>query len=504
MEENKEIPKSVEQQQEIPKQEPVDKPKHNVAQNLQELWNYLRDITDIRRGADERGTVAGIKRDIDFTGPTSWILACSIFIASIGLNVNSTAVVIGAMLISPLMGPILGIGLSIGTNDFETLMRSLRNLLIAVGISVFTSTLYFAISPISTAQSELLSRTQPTLFDVFIAIFGGFAGIIAGSRKEKTNVTPGVAIATALMPPLCTAGYGLATLQWEFFFGAFYLFFINTVMIGASTIVVVRYLHFHRKTFVDPARERRVTMYIYIFLIITIIPSIFLGYRVVKKSIFQSKVESFVADKVSSIPSVNLLNYKSDQDSSYVKITLYGETLPQAQCQDLENEMQLGYGLEGVTLIVEQVSDMMTQIEAEMESKMQAMGANGLSSSREIAILQEVYERNKEVLKEKEQRITELMAEIEAYRRKQIAQVNIKQIAAEAATIYDGLLRIVYSEADLLRNENDSSFVQRMPYVIVKWDDKIRPSKQKKLDEKLAQWLRVRLELDTLIVAHHE
>lgn len=197
---------------------------------LQRIWNDISNTLNIRKGADISGTIEGIKKDIDFRGPNVYILICSIIIASIGLNVNSAPAIIGAMLISPLMGPILGMGLSIGTYDWSTLKRSLHSLGIAIFVSLLTSFIYFQISPLQEIQQELLARTRPTILDVFIALFGGFAGIIAGSRKEKTNVIPGVAIATALMPPLCTAGFGLATGNYSFFLGALYLFFINSVL----------------------------------------------------------------------------------------------------------------------------------------------------------------------------------------------------------------------------------------------------------------------------------
>ena len=183
---------------------------------------------------DNFATISSIERGVEFKGINVWTLIFAIFVASIGLNVNSTAVIIGAMLISPLMGPIMGLGLSVGIYDFALLKRSLKNLSIAVVISVLTSAIYFMISPLSEAQSELLARTTPTIYDVFIALFGGFAGIVAGAGKEKGNAIPGVAIATALMPPLCTAGYGLATGNIYFFVGAFYLFFINAVMISVG------------------------------------------------------------------------------------------------------------------------------------------------------------------------------------------------------------------------------------------------------------------------------
>ena len=183
---------------------------------------------------DEMETIDYISKNVEFKGANLWILIFAILVASVGLNVNSTAVIIGAMLISPLMGPIMGVGLAAGINDFELLKKSLKNLGIAIAISIITSTIYFSFTPLNDAQSELLARTEPSIWDVLIALFGGLAGIVAGSRKEKSNAIPGVAIATALMPPLCTAGYGLATGNVYYFFGAFYLFFINSVFSSSS------------------------------------------------------------------------------------------------------------------------------------------------------------------------------------------------------------------------------------------------------------------------------
>ena len=192
------------------------------------LRSFLRSRFDLSADkASEEEVVDNIRKGVEFKGTNLWVLIFATFVASLGLNVNSTAVIIGAMLISPLMGPIMGMGLSVGINDFELLKRSLRNFGFMVLASIFTSTLYFFISPLSGAQSELLARTTPTTYDVLIAFFGGLAGIVAQSRKDRTStVIPGVAIATALMPPLCTAGFGLATLQFKYFIGAFYLFFI--------------------------------------------------------------------------------------------------------------------------------------------------------------------------------------------------------------------------------------------------------------------------------------
>ena len=204
---------------------------NTTARVLKSIWKQFSSVITSFLGerfslldfAQRENTIEGIKKDVEFRGFALWILMFSIVIASIGLNVNSTAVVIGAMLISPLMGPIMGVGLSLGINDFSLLKKSIKNLGVAVGIGLIVSALYFAISPISTPSNELFARTNPTLLDVVVAFFGGLAGILAGSRKEKSNVIPGVAIATALMPPLCTAGFGLAHGQWSYFFGALYL-----------------------------------------------------------------------------------------------------------------------------------------------------------------------------------------------------------------------------------------------------------------------------------------
>ncbi len=205
---------------------------------------FVRNF-DVRQDKeDELETIDTISKGIEFKGTNLWVLIFATFIASLGLNTNSTAVIIGAMLISPLMGPIMGFGVGLGISDFDMIKRSFRNFATATIFSVITSSIYFMISPISEAQSELLARTQPTVYDVLIAFFGGLAGIIASSTKSKGNVIPGVAIATALMPPLCTAGYGIATGNLYYFFGAFYLFFINTVFISVATYLVVRVLKY--------------------------------------------------------------------------------------------------------------------------------------------------------------------------------------------------------------------------------------------------------------------
>jgi uncharacterized hydrophobic protein (TIGR00271 family) len=230
-----------------------------------------------------------IQRDIVFKGTNLWILMFAIIVASVGLNMNSTAVIIGAMLISPLMGPINGMGYSIATYNFRLFKFSVKNFTFAVIASLTASTLYFALTPISTAHSELLARTSPTIYDVLIALFGGLAGIVAITSRFKGNVIPGVAIATALMPPLCTAGYGLATGQFNFFMGALYLFTINTVFIAISSVLISQILNCPIRTIVDDDQKKKVNRTISIVIAIVLIPSIFFGYNLIMNEKFLMK-----------------------------------------------------------------------------------------------------------------------------------------------------------------------------------------------------------------------
>jgi uncharacterized hydrophobic protein (TIGR00271 family) len=258
---------------------------------IQDYLHYIElrsELEDFDKIHDE------IKKGIVFKGTNLWILVFAIVIASVGLNMNSTAVIIGAMLISPLMGPINGIGYSIATYNLVLFKQAFKNFGFAVITGLVASTVYFAISPVSTAHSEILARTSPTIYDVLIALFGGLAGIVAISSKMKGNVIPGVAIATALMPPLCTAGYGLGTGQFTYFFGAFYLFTINTVFIALSSVIISQVLKFPIRTVIDPIRKKRVNQYIYTVILATLLPSIYFGYLLVQNEKFSEQALSYV------------------------------------------------------------------------------------------------------------------------------------------------------------------------------------------------------------------
>lgn len=260
--------------------------------------NKILDFIDLTKGEDEKQVVLeNVKSNISFRGANLWILACAIVVASVGLNVNSTAVIIGAMLISPLMSPIIGAGFALGIYDFGLLKKSLKNLLIATFVSLTVSTIYFYLSPFKETQSELLARTSPNIYDILIAFFGGLVGVIAITRKEKGNPIPGVAIATALMPPLCTAGYGLAIGNLRFFGGALYLYTINCVFICVATFLIVKFLNYPRiKTF-EKAREKQITYAISILTIILVLPSIYFAYTLFEERKFDQKVSTFIQNE---------------------------------------------------------------------------------------------------------------------------------------------------------------------------------------------------------------
>ena len=295
--------------------------KHNARKFFREQLR-LADYIDVRAAADN------IRNNIPFRGPTIYILFVAIVIASVGLNVNSIPVIIGAMLISPLMSPIIGFGMGLGTNDTKLLMRSLKNLGIMFAISLIASTLYFLVTPLETDNpTELLARTNPSIYDVMIAFFGGLAGILELSRKEKGTVLSGVAIATALMPPLCTVGYGIANLNWHYAGGALYLFFINCVFIALATFIMVKFLNFPLAVEYE-TRSWRKTISYSLLLLVVLVPSFFSAYNIVRENEFSINARHFVKDN-QTIGGTYIYDYSTDMSAKPYKITLRlaGETL---------------------------------------------------------------------------------------------------------------------------------------------------------------------------------
>ncbi|SEP59740.1 TIGR00341 family protein [Flavobacterium urocaniciphilum] len=293
-----------------------------------------------------------IDQGVVFKGTNLWILIFAIFIASLGLNVNSTAVIIGAMLVSPLMGPIMGIGLAMGINDLILLKKSAKNFLFAVGVSLFTSTFYFYISPLNEAHSEILARTTPNIYDVLIAFFGGLAGILATSSKLKGNVIPGVAIATALMPPLCTAGYGLASGNLQFFSGAIYLFLINTVFIALSTFVTVRFLRFPNKEIIDVKTKKRVHNWVGFIVVLTLVPSIYFGYEFIKEMKFKTQANKFITEQV-NLKNNFIISKKVEYKDKTIELVIGGKKVDSVEINALKKSLK-SYNLDETNLLIKE------------------------------------------------------------------------------------------------------------------------------------------------------
>jgi len=431
--------------------------------------------------ASEKATIADIKGDVVFRGANLWILIFAILVCSVGLDVNSTAVVIGAMLISPLMGPIMGIGLGIGIYDFELIITALKNLTIATIISVLASAFYFWISPLDVAQSELLARTAPTLWDVFIAFFGGLAGIIASSRKEKSNAIPGVAIATALMPPLCTAGFGIATSQWDYFLGAMFLFFINSVFISISTYLIVLLLGYRKKEFIDAGREKKVKRYILFFVLAAVIPSIYTGYNVVKKTLFVKNANQFIQQEMkfenSQVISSNL-HY--ERDSALIEVTLFGEPIDSVSIVARQKRLE-NYNLKGVQLNIRQGY--------QKEEGVDLATIEQMNLQLKTGIIEELYQKNEATLKNKDAKIKLLEEEIIRFRSK---EMPISDLAQEIKAINNNISQL--SVASAIVSNLDSLTYDTLILAYVQFKIKPKTAENKQIED----WLKARLKVQEM------
>ena len=397
---------------------------------LEKILSYL----DLRRELESTDKIhEEIERDIIFKGTNIWILVFAIVIASVGLNINSPAVIIGAMLISPLMGPINGIGYSLATYNFVLLRRSLKNFGFAVIASLVASMLYFALTPVASAHSELLARTAPTIYDVIIALFGGLAGIVAISSKRKGNVIPGVAIATALMPPLCTAGYGLGTGQMSFFFGAIYLFTINTVFIAMSAIAVSRFFKFPITTLLDEIKRKSITRWISIIIVITVLPSLYFGYKLVLNERFNESANLYVKN-VTLFEGNYLLKSEIVPSERTIELIYAGNQMTEDAKQRIVEKAE-DFELEEPIIVIKQGLSLNEQSVALNEETMKK--TENLNSSLNATMLS---------LAEKEKYIQRLE------RKGEIG----KEILSEAKALYPFIQACSYSETNLYTAENDS------------------------------------------------
>lgn len=423
--------------------------------------NWLRGLFNLdayKTREDE--VIESIRNNVEFRGTNLWILIFAIIIASVGLNVNSTAVVIGAMLISPLMGPIIGIGLGVGIYDFQLIKKSARNLAVAVVIAVITAALYFLITPLKDAHSELLARTTPTIWDVFIAFAGGMAAIIAISSKEKGNVIPGAAIATALIPPLCTAGFGVATGNLTYFIGAFYLFLINTVFICLATILIVRYLRFPVFSFVNEQTARKVKRSITWVAIITIIPSIVLATRLVLKNIYENKVDAYVQTEF-HLPNTIVIDQETDYLNKKVTLFLIGDRLDSSDVERLVFKLA-DYGLEDTELAIKQGQEQNEKAGFDAE------------------LMEDLIRRNRQELDEKSAALSKLQTENENFHKTQLpAQEVLEEMQAQNYPVE----AISLSRNKLIGLEGDTVCLAFL---------KLNKNLNKKEQANLERWLKVR------------
>ncbi len=437
----------------------------------EELKTFLRGRFSLEDDkADREEVVQVISKGVEFRGVNLWVLIFATLTASLGLNVNSAAVIIGAMLISPIMGPIMGVGFSLGVNDFELLKKSLRNLSLMFIVAITTSTLYFLLTPISSAQSELLARTMPTTYDVLIALTGGLAGMVALTRTDRNStVIPGVAIATALIPPLCTAGFGIATGQLKFFLGAFYLFFINSVFIALATYIIVRFLKYEKKTFIDPIRERNVKRLMMVITLLTFIPSVIVGIHIVKVSIFEAITDKYVA-QVFNFPHTRVIEcnktFNSGKTPSQIELVLIGESLSEETIENTRAQME-GFGLRNTELIIRQAST---------------------ADKIDFKSLQDSYV---ELIDEKNNKIKEMTSLLKRYK---VTNVEVNDISREVGAITNNIKSISLMKGitfDVKGNPGDTTLVcVVMP---------VKGSANSEIDrETLIRWLRARTKVDNV------
>lgn len=403
-----------------------------------EINKLIKELTNLHIGEERQSTtIENVKNNISFTGSNLWILACAIIIASVGLNVNSTAVIIGAMLISPLMGPIVGSGFALAMYDFDLLKKSMNNLFIATIASLLVSSTYFYLSPFKEAQSELLARTSPNIYDVLIAFFGGLSGAIAITRVEKGNPIPGVAIATALMPPLCTAGYGIATGNYKFFFGAFFLYTINCVFICLSTFVIGKYLKYPAVKIVNKNLKKRIKIIITSLTFLLILPSFYFAYTLYKEQTFKVNAENFI-EKEFHDKSLIYFKTKYNPNNKIIELAFLNYKADSADIKK-HNQRLIDFGLEQTKLkfIDKPVGNenQTNQINAIIAEK------NEVINQLESRIKNDKFNSNK-ILKE----ITPFIPEIKS------ASISNIRIATDSTDIEKILF--FYSSEEKISNEN--------------------------------------------------
>ncbi|MGJ8619424.1 MAG: TIGR00341 family protein [Methylophilaceae bacterium] len=436
---------------------------------------HIFSLADDKSEADLIDTE--IRSNVSLRGTNLWVLILAILIASVGLDVNSTAVIIGAMLISPLMGPIMGIGYGIGVYDFPLIKKSALSLAVATLIAFLASAIYFLLSPLSEAHSELLARTSPTIWDVLIAFFGGLAGIIAATRKIKTNVIPGVAIATALMPPLCTAGYGLANGQWHFFFGAFYLYIINSVFIAIAAVIIISAMKLPHRAYVDAKTESRVKVYLFGLVLITVVPSMYLAYNLVKEEVFTQRAKSFVIEEF-KFDETYYTNLEIDPKSKKIELSLIGKPIPKETLETIQNKL-IKNDLQAASLVVHQAG----------EQKIDTL-------SLKTSIVADLYKESQIALDSRDKQIAELNEKLKSYKTKEELMENV---TPELHTLFPEINNIVIASGISSTSQYDV-FHKKVTLLLVSAKKKLSSQDS----ERLTAWLATRLKTQDIKLIYQQ
>lgn len=442
------------------------------------LKTFLNEIFDISNDTDRKATIEDIKNGIDMKGQNAWVLVFSILIASTGLNTSSTAVVIGAMLISPLMGPILGIGLSLGIYDTDLLRKSLKNFGVMVVLSLVTSFLFFSVPLFQNETQELINRTSPNVLDIVIALSGGLALIVALSRRNKSiNTIAGVAIATALMPPLCTAGYGLATAKWNFFGGAMFLFTINTIFIASATYLVVKFLRFPPKEYADAQRKKRISQILSFIALVIFIPSVYFFYKLYKKSDFDQKVTSVLLN-LKEEKGIGVFEIQADYKDNQVSFAVIGKSLEETEIKSIQNKIaKLGY--ENVKIEVLQ----------DLENKQTLSRLNELENS--YLTTQQLLTKKEEQILLKDKEILDLKAKLSNG-----STIVFTDVANEIKSLNENI------ESVSFYNVLSTNFktIDTLPHFVLQFKKEIKQSEVDIEMEKYQRWLQSKLKNEKVIV----
>lgn len=449
---------------------------------LANIWTFVQSVFNFRKDTDTEETVEAIKKDISFRGATAWILICSIFVASVGLNANSTAVVIGAMLISPLMGPILGIGMSIAINDIFTLKKSLINFGIMVVLSVLTAFLFFWLFPLSEVTSELFARTRPDIRDVLIAFFGGLALIIARTKKGTiASVIFGVAIATALMPPLCTAGFGLAKGNWSYFMGAMYLFLINTIFIGLATFLVLKILGFPMIQYANSKKRRRIANIASLLAIVVMIPAVWTFVSVLNETNFNRDAKTFLETELEALPHAEYVKKNAnaeyiEKDSTRIELNTFGLDEIPSEAEALLRERLKAYkSLAKTELIINQ---------------------NKYKNIDNFKYMEQLRYRDSIDLLSQSERIKFLEGEMRKKERLERNQIPFDKFIEELSIIYNSIEKVAYSNQIL----TDFNRTDTIGVLSVRWKSNVSSDEIYKESKQLERWLKTKYKLDSIQV----